>query len=331
MNRQSDRRAFLKAMGHSTAGLALGVLAPGIVFGSLLGAKPTKHASALQGPMPKRPLGKTGFDVSLLALGGEAAIAKQPGRPSSSAERMIARALDLGVNCIDTSPKYGNGLSETHIGEVMKSRRAEVFLATKTGDRSYDGTMRLAEQSFTRLQTDHIDLYQLEDIRSQEELEQVFSRDGAVRAMERLHSEGAVRFLGIAGEYDPDVLMHGIERYPFDAVSIALNAADIHYRPFQTALLQTAVRHEIAIIATRITAMKRLFRNDGLNSMEDAMGYVFSFPVNTAVLNLSHLNELEQSVRITKRFTEVYDHEQLASIEALTEPYKEDANWFKKA
>ena len=279
--------------------------------------------------MPTRRLGQTGFNVSLLALGGQGAIAQPEGRLSSSSESIIGRALDLGVNYIDTSPQYGEGLSEERIGEALKTRRGEVFLATKTYDRSYDGTLRLAEQSLKRLQTDHIDLYQLQDVRLQEDLEGAFSYNGAVRAMERLRAEGTVRFLGITGDYDPTVLLNGIERHPFDTVLMPLNAADIHYRPFQTEPLQTAQRQGIGVMATRVTATNLLFRNDGLNSMEDAMGYVYSFPVSGAVMDVSHLRHLEQNVKIAKRFSEPYDRERLAAIEALTEFYKDDANWFK--
>ena len=107
--------------------------------------------------MPKRTLGRTGFQVGLFSLGGEATVQIRERR--DKAVEIIHRALDLGVNYIDTAPTYGGGGSEENIGEVMRSRREEVFLASKTGNRTYDGTMRLIEQSLERLQTDYLDLY----------------------------------------------------------------------------------------------------------------------------------------------------------------------------
>ena len=243
--------------------------------------------------------------------------------------RIIDRAIDLGVNYIDTSPHYGSGLSEERIGELMKSRRNEVFLATGAYDRSYDGTLASVEQSLKRLQTDHLDLYQLHDVRQQQELERAFSRNGAVRAMQRLRDEGTVRFLGISGACDPAVLLSGIQHYPFDVILMSLNAADIHFRPFQTELLQAAVRKGIGIMAMNVTARGRLFRNDGLSSIEDALGYVFSFPVSATVVGVSHLRQIEQNVTIARRFEQPYNAEQLAAIEHLTEPCKDDANWLK--
>ena len=109
-------------------------------------------------PLPTRPLGKTGVEVSIYGLGGLYTVSKHDLR--DEAVEIINRAIDLGVNYIDTSARYGAGASELNIGMVMKERRDEVFLATKSHDDTYDGTMALISQSLRRLQTDHIDLYQ---------------------------------------------------------------------------------------------------------------------------------------------------------------------------
>ena len=316
-------------MALATGQLAVGAVAPGGLRRALLNGQSGKAESSPKKPMPKRPLGRTGYDVSLLALGGKGIIDQDGAAAEAAALRIIERAIDLGVNYIDTSPHWGNGVSEARIGGLMKSRRKEVFLASGSSERSYDGTLASVEQSLKRLQTDHLDLYQLHDVRQQQELEHVFSRNGAVRAMQRLRDEGTVRFLGIAGSRDPAVLLSGIQRYPFDVILMSLNAADIHFKPFQTELLQTAVRDGIGIMAMNVTARGRLFRNDGLSSMEDAMGYVFSLPVSGTVIGVSHPRQLEQNVKIATRFEQPYNAEQLAAIERLTEPYQDDANRLK--
>lgn len=329
MSDENSRRVFLRTMGLAAAGLAAGVLVPRTLMRALSAGGSAAELSALRARMPLRALGKTGHKVSLFSLGGQGAIEWRLRLRPHVARRIIERALDLGVNYIDTAPSYGNGLSEERIGEVLRTRRNEVFLATKTGDRTYDGTLRLAEQSLKRLRTDRIDLYQLHDIRTHDALGTAFSRDGAVRAMERLRSEGVVRYLGITGHTDPQVLLRGIEEYPFDAILMSLNAGDIHYKPFQKELLQTAVRKEMGIIAMKITARDRLLHEGGLSSMEDAMGYVMSFPVSSALIGVTDINQLEENARIARDFRGPYSAEQLAAIETLTQPYSEDANWFK--
>jgi len=276
--------------------------------------------------IPRRKLGKTGFAVSLFSLGGEATV-EQADR-EEEAEAIINRALDKGVNYIDTAPTYGGGGSETNIGRVMEYRRDEVFLATKTGDRTYDGTMRLAEESLKRLRTDHLDLYQLHNVRTESDLEGAFSADGAVKALEELKDQGVIRFTGITGHRDPDILVKGIREYPFDCLLMFFNAGDIHYAPFQEKLLEEAVSREMGIIAMKVTARGRIFRDNGISSMKQALDYVFSFPISTAIVGISNEAEVDENARIAAEF-EKLDQSELEEIEALVKPYSQEANYFK--
>ncbi len=107
--------------------------------------------------MPNNSFGKTGIKVGGLSLGGQATIEMQGTKEEY--EKIINRAIDLGVNYIDTAASYGRGQSQLNIGRVMKTRRSEVWLSSKTHDRSYDGSMRLLEESLTNLQTDHLDTW----------------------------------------------------------------------------------------------------------------------------------------------------------------------------
>jgi uncharacterized protein len=315
-----DRRKFIKAGIAAAAGIGFLPQA-----GRLAGIEEL-FAGVTRNTMPKRKLGKTGFNVSLFSLGSGSRTA-QVGKEKDSTE-VISRALDLGVNYIDTAPSYGNGTSESNIGVVMKERRGEVFLATKTNDRSYDGTLRLFEQSLNRLQTDYIDVYQVHGVRTDDDIKNALSRNGAVRAMERLRDEGAIRYIGITGHRDPDVLQRGISEYEFDTVLMTLNAADIHYVPFQKELLQTAVEKDVGIIAMKVTAQGRIFRENGISSMSEALGYVFSFPVSTANVGIQTIDELEENVRIAREFND-FSRQKLAELEELTESYHRELNFFK--
>lgn len=320
MDQNNNRRTFIKTGLATAAGI--GVLSQ---TGTLTQAEKLV-ASVTRSTMPKRKLGKTGHNVSLFSLGGQATI-EQPDKLDESVE-IINRALDLGVNYIDTAAAYGRGISESYIGEVMKHRRSEVFLATKSHDRSYDGTMRLFEQSLKNLQTDHVELYQVHNVRTQDDLDRMFAGDGVIKAFEKLKSEGTVRFLGLSGHRDPKILKKGIEQYDFDCLLMALNAADIHHAPFQHELLDTAVKKDLGIIAMKIPARGRIFREDGITSMEQALGYVYTFPISTAIVGISILAELEENVQITRTFQK-YDERQMNDIAQLTSHYYEDASWYK--
>ena len=326
MNQNNNRRTFIKKGLTTAAGI-----------GILSNTKSITHAEKLAAlingsAMPKRKLGKTGYNVSLFGLGGQATI-EHPDRRDEAVE-IINRAIDLGVNYIDTAAYYGAdaggrsamGTSERHIGEVMKHRRNEVFLATKSHSRSYNGTMRLFEQSLRNLKTDHVDLYQLHNVRWKLQLRGIFSRFGAIRAFERLKSEGSVRYLGITGHYDPEVIQWAIEQYGFDCILMSLNAADIHYLPFQYDLLNTAREKNLGIIGMKVAARGKVFRNDGIHSMEQALNYVYSLPVSTAIVGISTLNELEENVRITRNFQK-YNKQEINTLAHHTAHYYKDANY----
>lgn len=290
------------------------------------GTKTREVLAGMNRGMPLRRLGKTDTEVSLFSLGGESLV-EDVSRQKDAVE-VIHRAIDLGVNYLDTAPSYGRGGSETNLGEVMKDRRKEVFLATKTGDRTYDGTMRSVEESLTRLQTDTLDLYQIHNIRLNSDLEQALSPNGAIKALEKLKSQDIIRFTGITGHKDPEVLHRGITEYDFDCLLIALNAADIHYTPFQLDLLKTAVEKEMGIIAMKTMACGRIFHQKGITSAKEALYYVFSLPISTAIVGISNILELEENVKVAKEFSP-FSKEEMKELEEKTRDYEQDGNFFK--
>ncbi|HSK09203.1 MAG TPA: aldo/keto reductase [Vicinamibacterales bacterium] len=318
------RRDFVKvgAAGAAGAAIALG--------GVTLGAAP---------PMPERPLGRTGYKVRLFSLGGQATLEKAGTRDESVA--IINRAIDLGVNYIDTAASYGrprdegkqrwelNGVSQTHIGEVMATRRKEIFLASKTDDRTRDGSLRLLEQSLRLLKTDHLDLWQLHNVMRQEQLDQIFGKDGAIEALQRARDQKMVRFLGITGHYDPQVLMNGLARFDFDTILMALNPADKHHLPFVNTVLAMANSKNIGVIGMKIPARRRLFKEGGITTIGGPLTYVLSLPVSTVIIGVDDVKQLEENVAIAKAFTPMPAGE-MARLEGLTATYVSEASWFKK-
>src|SRR5262249_4625573 len=150
------------------------------------------------------------------------------------------------------------GPSQDYYGEVMRTRRKETFLASKTDDRTRDGSLRLLENSLKRLRTDHLDLWQLHHIGSGDDLDEAVTKDGALAALLQQKEEKMVRFLGITGHYAPASLLEGIRRCDFDCVLMALNAADPHHLPFQKELLRQASEKKMGIIGMKVPARGRL-------------------------------------------------------------------------
>jgi aryl-alcohol dehydrogenase-like predicted oxidoreductase len=249
-------------------------------------------------PLPRRPLGRTGFDATLFALGGEGVL-RTHGR-DAEARAVIQRALDLGVNYFDTAPAYAS--SRDYLGATLGERRRDVFLASKTHDRSRDGSLWLLEDSLRRLRTDHLDLWQLHDLRTDEHLDQVFGRGGALEALVEARAEGRVRFLGLTGHHDPAILLEAMRRFDFDTVLVALNAADVHRLAFIPTVLAEAARRGMGVIGMKVYAAGALVGPGGLTA-EDAMGYVLSLPgVSTVVVGCRTPAEVEANVRIARGF-----------------------------
>jgi len=278
--------------------------------------------------MPTRAFGKTGYKVGVLSLGGQATL-EIKGREEES-EKIINRAIDLGINYIDTAASYGRGVSQLNIGRVMKTRRSEVWLSTKTHDRTYDGSMRLLEESLTNLQTDHLDTWQIHNVKTQDQVDKIFSSDGAMKAMEKAKSEGMVRKIGITGHFEPLVLLEAIKRYPFDSILLAVNAADVHYLSFKNYLLPEAQKLGIAIIGMKVATRGRMIstwtpppmdeqpdrmatQKPGTITIKEALTYNMSLPVSTTIIGVDSIAQIEENVQIASEFSPL----PLAEMEAI--------------
>jgi len=295
--------------------------------------------------MPTRTFGKTGYKVGILSLGGQATL-EIKGREEES-EKIINRAIDLGINYIDTAASYGQGVSQLNIGRVMKTRRGEVWLSTKTHDRTYDGSMRLLEESLRNLQTDHLDLWQLHNVQRQDQVDQIFASDGAIKALEKAKSEGIVRNIGITGHFEPLVLLEAIKRYPFDSILMALNAADVHYLSFKNYLLPEAQKRGIAIVGMKVTTRSRILSSwtpppleeqadarlrtpkPGTISIKEALTYNMSLPVSTTIIGVDSIAQIEENVKIASGFTPL-SQSQMDEIEIKTLPVVRQALYFRR-
>ena len=335
----SSRREFLR---NSTA-VAASVVAASV--GGAVAAQAAPLNSAKAETMPTRNLGRTGHRTGIFSLGGQASIERA--NNEAVAVPIVERAIDLGINYIDTAAQYGGTerWSQRYIGQVMKTRRKEVYLASKTHDRSRDGSLRLLEQSLKLLNTDHLDAWQLHHVTTQDDVDQIFAKGGALEALVQAREQKMVRFLGVTGHADPKVLMECIERFPFDQILMAGNAADPHHLSFQEKLLPMAVEKQMGIIGMKIPARGRILaswdpgRGDdhsweggapkaGTLNMQEAMYYTLPLPVSTVIIGCDTVAQLEENVKLAREFTPL-NQTQLAGLTAKTESCHKQALFFR--
>jgi predicted aldo/keto reductase-like oxidoreductase len=280
----------------------------------------------MSGPtLPTRPLGRTGRLVSLFGLGGEGVL-RTHGRGDEAAS-VIERAIHQGVTYCDTAPAYASSMD--YYGATLGARRSRVFLASKTHERSRDGSLRLLDDSLRRLRTDHLDLWQLHDLRTRHDLDRIFARGGALEALTAARADGRVRHLGLTGHHDPEILVEAMRRFDFDTLLVALNAADTHRMPFATTALAEAQRQGMGVIAMKVAAQGALLGPGGL-SMDEAMGYSLSLPgVSLAIMGCSTPAEVDDNARIARAFATI-DAPRMRDLEARTRAHADTYAYFKK-
>lgn len=298
-----DRREFI---GSLVTAAAIGTTRIGASFARKVEQKqkPSKPA------IPRRILGKTGVKVSALIIGGVVAMKEAPTAKFHPAELANA-ALDAGINYFDTAPSYGNGQSEKNYGEVLETRRNEVFLATKTGNRSYDGAMREVEASLKRLRTDRLDLLQIHGVKAKEDFTKWDKPDGVLKALGKLRDEKVTRFIGVTGHESPESIRRAIELFDFDTVLTTFNPT-VRRLPYQDLVLPLARKKKMGILAMKVMgggygslAVGNPIKNDEVWYHDEAprqteaemlIRYALGLPISAAVVGMGSLEHLRINV-----------------------------------
>lgn len=205
--------------------------------------------------------GRTGHHSSRVVFGAAALGRMRQER----ADELLVLLDEFGVNHLDVAASYGE--AELRLAPWLATRRADFFVATKTGERSADGARAELERSLERLGTDHVDLIQLHNLVEDDEWEAAHGRGGAVEALVRAREEGLVRFLGVTGHGLRIAGMHrrSLERFDFDSVLLPYShvlAGDPGYRADFEALRGTCAERRVAVQTIKSVARRRWLPDD---------------------------------------------------------------------
>jgi aryl-alcohol dehydrogenase-like predicted oxidoreductase len=252
--------------------------------------------------IPRRPLGKTGAQVSIIGLGGYHLGTVQS---RELAVRLVQEAVEAGVTFFDNAWEYNDHRSEEWMGLGLQGRRDKVFLMSKvcTHGRDKNVAMQQLEESLRRLGTDHLDLWQIHEVIYENDPDLHFAKGGVVEALDEAKKLGKVRFVGFTGHKSPAIHLKMLSHdYPFDTVQMPLNSFDATYRSFEQQVLPELQRRGIAALGMKSLGGDGQPVLYGVVRAEEALRYAMSLPVATTICGIDSLDVLAQNVGIARGF-----------------------------
>jgi uncharacterized protein len=268
-------------------------------------AEPSSNAD-----IPRRKLGKTGLEVSALGLGGH-----HLGQLPSAAEaaRLVHEAVDSGITFFDNCWEYHNGRSELWMGEALRGKRDHVVLMTKVCTHGRDGALglKMLEESLRRLETDHVDVWQIHGVAFESDPRLAFAPNGIVEAMHRARKAGKARFLGFTGHKDPAIHLKMLSfGFHFDTVQMPLNPFDARFHAsFERQVLPELNRRGIAPLGMKSMSGHGDAVKKGVITARESLAYAMSLPVATTIAGMDSLEVLRQNVALARGFIPLTDLE----------------------
>jgi predicted aldo/keto reductase-like oxidoreductase len=256
--------------------------------------------------METRPFGKTGASFPILSFGGQR-IVDEHNCTEDEAIEIVNTAIDRGIRYFDTAWAYSRGQAETRLGKVVKDRRSEMHIATKTVHTARDGARRQLEESLTRLQTDHVDEWRLHNVYSYARLDAFTGPGGALEAAIQARDEGLVRYISISCHTDPQILIEALDRFPFDSTLIAASALDHFILSFAEEFVPVANARGVATIGMKVLGFGSL-----THEPERALRYALGLPLSTVIVGMETMDQLEQNLAVAESFKPMTDEERLA-------------------
>ena len=252
--------------------------------------------------IPRRPLGRTGLEVSAIGVGG---FHLGSAKDQNEATRIVHMALDAGINFFDNAWEYHEGASEEWMGSALKGKRDGVVLMTKvcTHGRDKSTAMQMLEESLKRLETDHIDIWQIHEVIYENDPDLIFKPKGAAEALVQAKRDGKVRFVGFTGHKDPAIHLKMLSHdFPFDTVQMPLNCLDATFRSFEQQVLPEANRRGLAPLGMKSMGGSGEFVSHGVVTPAEALRYAMSLPVAVTISGMESTGVLRQNLEVARGF-----------------------------
>lgn len=248
--------------------------------------------------LPSRLLGDTGERVSIFGLGGEGVLRTFGQEPQARA--VIDAALEAGVTYFDCARAYAG--SEKYYGATLGARRERIFLCSKSHDRSYDGALSMLDQTLADMRTDHLDLWQVHDVRTRQDLEAMDGERGTYAAFERAKREGKTRFIGVTAHHDTHVLLEAVRRFRFDTVLLPVNPCEAAVGSFADSVIPEAVQRGMGVIAMKVLSRGLLPKGPQPPVLQELIDYALSQPVSLAIIGCDDVAQVQANAAAIRAF-----------------------------
>jgi len=276
--------------------------------------------------IPLRKFGKADVKISALGLGGHHL---GDAKDEAMAIRIVKEAIEGGITFFDNCWEYNRGKSENWMGKALKGQRDKVFLMTKVCTHGRDAglAMQMLEESLRRLQTDHLDLWQVHGMGFDSDPELFIRPGGAAEALTKAKEQGKVRFTGFTGHKAPEVHLRMLATgFPFDAVQMPLNSFDHSFHSFEKQVLPELVARGIAPLGMKPLTGKGEPLKKSVLTPEQALRYAMSLPVATTITGMEKLDVLHQNLKIAQNFQPMTAKE-MDELRALCKPHAADGHF----
>jgi predicted aldo/keto reductase-like oxidoreductase len=245
--------------------------------------------------------GKIGPAVTQVGLGGEGTL--RTFERSPDALSVIKEAAQQGITYFDSARAYAG--SEGYYGEFWRehlSMRSGIFQTSKSAARSKDEARRELDQTLTNMRLSHLDLWQIHDIRTREDIERIEGPNGALEAFVEARDAGLVRFVGVTGHYDPEILLHAVKNWPVDAVLLPVNPAEAVLGGFLDEVMAAASERGQAIIGMKVLGGSHYISTEAGITPELLIRFALSKGVTVAIVGCSSPREVQALARVGREF-----------------------------
>ncbi len=275
--------------------------------------------------LPQRSLGRTGHQATIVGLGGEGVLRTYG--EEKEARAVIEAALAAGIRYFESARAYSG--SEAYLGKGLKGHRDQIFLTSKSHGRSYEEAMAHLSITLKNLDTDHLDLWQVHDLRTAADLEAIAAPGGALQAFREAKERGWTRFVGATGHHEPQILRRALDLYDFDTVLLPVNPAEPHDHSFLP-LAGEAQARGLGVIGMKVLCRGLLpqLAEEPEKLTFELVAYALSQPVSLVVIGCDNPAQAKALAQAAANFTPMTPEEQKALEEAVA-PFARQLMYYK--